>query len=164
MKYKIQFIITCLVITSAISLKAQTLLSPAGQEFTDGNYTFNSSFGEPITLTFQQNNILTQGFQQPNYQIINNTDWPEIKSFEVKVYPNPTDQLIHASFYSDQFISGEYYWEVFSLKGEKLETIQAHEGQTTKLDLSFLSAGSYFLILKSEQGQNIATRKIQKIR
>lgn len=162
MEFKIHFTVLFLLIGFS-GLKAQDLFSTAGKDFTDGNTTLSSSFGEPITITFQDNHILTQGFQQPNYRIVSSTDFPDVKSFEVKIYPNPTDQLIHASFFSSK-INGSYQWQVYTLVGEVLKTTQAIEGETTELDLSFLSAGSYFLILKDEQGQNIATRKIQKIR
>ena len=81
--------------------------------------------------------------------ILNTTNGiTEVKSNAVHVYPNPAKETLTITF--DQPISGEGTLEIWSITGDKLlsnYTIPTTSIQQ-KVDVSNLSSGNYFYILK----------------
>ena len=60
-----------LLFFSGIQLQAQDLISSAGATFEGTSGSISWSLGEPVTLTLSgTNGQLTQGFQQPNTEIV----------------------------------------------------------------------------------------------
>ena len=91
-----------------VSMKAQTLsptvISSSGGFYSAGNTTLSFTVAEmTMVQTFMQpNNMLTQGFQQP--ELISDTTGviESIKpSEEVLIYPNPTNGQFNVSYYAN---------------------------------------------------------------
>ena len=65
------------------------VLSTAGSDFSIPNFELGWTLGEPIILTLENEfNILSQGFHQPDYQVITSTNTPGWTG-KISVTPNP---------------------------------------------------------------------------
>ena len=132
-------LILLLLIFSVAPITAQQLplqvLSPAGQSAQQGSYDYAWTFGEPLTLSYNQPaTLLTQGFHQPELKVVFTGE--EVLP-ALRVYPNPTQQLL----FIEQADGGAF--SLFSLNGQLL-----HSGSLslkTSLDMQALAAAPYLL-------------------
>ncbi|MEA3495240.1 MAG: T9SS type A sorting domain-containing protein [Bacteroidota bacterium] len=102
----------------------------------DGNNNFFSRYHEN-SLTYRSNStgIIETEFDYTNF----------------KIYPNPTNNKFFVKFVAE--IKKEYIFEIYSTKGEKIQTKQyISNGELTKLNFNIqsLEKGVYFLLIKSE--------------
>jgi hypothetical protein len=93
-----RIIIICLVNMISLPSFAQSIsqkVLSSGGSFLKNNYAQMSfTIGEPIILTAYNNiSIATQGFHQPDVDIVNLCD-DELLKF-VSVYPNPASNVMH---------------------------------------------------------------------
>ena len=111
-------ILTIVIIISISQLYAQStspeVIATSGDLITGTGGSLSYTVGEPVTETIIDEDMLTQGFQQPKFSVsfIEETvDW----NHEVKVYPVPTSNYIHIEFgkrINDMMI------EVFDIQGK----------------------------------------------
>lgn len=150
-----------------ISMNAQsltpTVFSTSGSTLENANFSLSYTIGEPVTATLtNSNNTLTQGFQQPLYDVVSNiTDYANNLLININVFPNPTDKLIHVEFNTSENKKAIMYLYDISGKVITSETIQAN---TTKaIHLENTASGQYILKITDENNQLLSTHKIQKI-
>ena len=131
---------------------------------TTGDYNQGTSaslswtLGEPVIETATGSNaILTQGFQQNSYQIVNVFEKPEL-SFEITAYPNPTTDFVNIKTNSaDQ----DLILELFDLQGKRLKKAEMQKN-IVQINLSEYAGSSYILKATNKTGKLLKSWKIVK--
>lgn len=169
MFYRLLFSIL-LVVVSKVDLFSQSIsrsiISSYGNSIISSLGTLSSTVGEPMVATyFSPNNILTQGFEQPDTSLTTKiVDFNNSADF--KIYPNPaTDYvIIEGDFYDTnlQFrvtdISGRQI-----ANGAKNVTVNSSNHLFMRFDIKNFNRGMYFLtIISNETGKPIGVLKIVK--
>jgi allantoicase len=136
---------------------AQTLkpevIAPAGDYFTNMNYSMSWTIGECITETYSsKNNTLTQGFQQSSYTITA-VNQLSMDGNSVKAFPNPTTDFITVSVETTNSSLKDCSIALFDIQG-KLCMNKKLNDKSIQLDLSRFTSGTYFLKV-SDQGKNM---------
>ena len=140
---------------------------------TDGDYnessemTLASTFGQPITGTFENGSmVLTQGFQQPTIVVITSTEELAKKPLSVRVYPNPAQQFINLDITTEK--EKNISWAVYNSTGQRQAglggELTVNGKQSEKLNFYGLSAGSYYIRFINDNGKELKTIKVQKIK
>ena len=136
----------------------QEVISSQGDSYTDASGSINFTIGEVIIETVGDVDIdLTQGFHQTNWSFVGIYDFAP--SFEVKVYPNPTeDYLIIKSFdYANKI------YELYDANGKIISEGHLLE-EITKIDTRALLPASYSIKIKNTDHINLKTIKLIKIK
>ncbi len=118
------------------------------------------TIGQTITATGNGNNaIITQGFQQPNYQITstdeNNFD------LNVSITPNPTDGDLYIMFSNNSVINNndKIDAEIINMNGQIIKKVPITSTRQ-KLDIRNYSSGVYFI--KLHHNKKFKTYKVIK--
>ncbi|MFA4852014.1 MAG: T9SS type A sorting domain-containing protein [Bacteroidales bacterium] len=153
------------------NLHAQTLsptvISSSGGYFTSASASLSFTVAEMTmvqTFTSPGNNILTQGFQQPEDLIISISETPTV-SGDVLIYPNPTNGAFTLSYFNNG--NSETTIKLYNLVGQIVlsKPIAQITGlNTVKFDINSFSQGIYMLELtvvdaKGEKPASPAGRK-----
>jgi hypothetical protein len=129
---------------------AQTLspevITTSGTSMSNGTTTLDWTLGEPATATLDNStNLLSQGFHQPSIVVTTIADAATLN--DVKVFPNPTIDVVQIQFTSTQ---KNTLVEVYSVDGKLLEKHLVNS-QALEINMSTYPAGTYLLkINKSE--------------
>jgi len=123
-------------------------------------FTIEDQFGDGICCGFgdgsyelkNQNNVtLAAGGEFTNSEsedfCASFTSISDVKTEEIRVYPNPTNSEI--SFNSTETINSI---EIYDVSGRLVESITLNINGNIVLDVSSLSSGSYFLMALKENG------------
>lgn len=149
--------VALLLSTSAFSQSLEPeVLSSSGDYFTSTNIKLNWTLGEMVTETFiAGSNILTQGFQQPNYLYTAVDETAENK--EISIYPNPFSDVVTIN-------TGNYTGvnvNVYDLQGKNLIENNINKSNL-QLDFSAFAPGIYFIKIYNSE-KILKTFKVQKI-
>ena len=133
----------CVLVVSSYAT-AQTLspevISTSGTSMSNGTTTLDWTLGEPATATFDNSsNLLSQGFHQPSIIVTTIADAATLN--EVKVFPNPTIDVVQIQFTTNQ---KHTLVELYSLEGKLLEKHSVNS-QALEMNMSTYPAGTYFL-------------------
>jgi hypothetical protein len=108
-------------------------ITSQGSSTVNGDAMLDWSIGEAVILThYIEEAILTQGFHQPEVQIISSS--VSENNFDVQVYPNPSIDKVFINS------SGNINWTLFNLSGQILET-----NTTMAVQLNLYPVGMYLL-------------------
>ncbi len=131
------------------------VVASTGADTQFGNTQVSYTVGEAViqTLTVGSTHLVSQGFQQPDYDIVVSIVDGELPEY-IKVFPNPTANSVTIQVGNEQYIATAY-----DLTGKIVVQAQNISG-STQIDLSDLAAGKYILHL---QGQIRYTFSIIKI-
>lgn len=138
------------VAAHAQSLSPTVIASTGGYSTNGGQYTLSYTVGEmTMVQTFSAgNNILTQGFQQPNDSLVLGLlDLTQDEFGSFVVYPNPAVSNVWYGFSFPE--SGRLNISLYDVLGQKL--LNAYEANYTtgktveQLTVSNYAAGMYFL-------------------
>lgn len=162
--------------SSSISglLYGQTVLNVAAMSQTINGITFSNSMGEMalVSTETQANYTITQGFLQPQIIFIQDPMQEEgmnemgMFSKTIKLYPNPTEAILHIEIESDQL--DELTIQLYDVTGRLLQTKHPMQGQgrsTHQIDLGSYANGTYQLVLaqkKAHGKEEKQTFNIQK--
>lgn len=162
----------CVLALSGVSLQGQSIqLSPQvfasqGQHFQNAQFEISYTIGElaAVSTLTAGNNILTQGFHQPDkYTIISSVFNPEY-SWNAGVYPNPADQNVTLSLNSRE--TDRIVLELLDASGRRVSEsriVQLIPGQQQfDIPMSHLASGVYLLRLSSVDGLRQNTLRINK--
>jgi len=159
-------ILTAAILCWNIQAKAQTLtpevVASAGDFYTSSSASLSWTVGESMTESFiAGNNILTQGFQQPenlNATVVNKGN---IFS-EVTAYPNPTRNVLN--LYFGNHLDGLLQVEIFDVAGKIVYSSTANVSKENRLrvDLSELQEGLYLMKLSKADNGASTIIKIHK--
>ena len=134
----ILFISPCFIFGQVIS---PSLISNSGGSFTSPTLNMDYSIGEIVVETFQNNEILTQGFQQDGIKI---TTLITGLGITTKVFPNPTTNLLFIELESK--VDGTIL--VYDIKGKLLVRDNLQNENNKQIDFSSFSQGNYLLHIK----------------
>lgn len=138
---------------AAQSLELQVIGSSGNYSTSGSGSSLSATLGEPITETFSNGSILTQGFQQ-SFVLITAIGSP-VKA-HIHLYPNPTSSSVTIETPGDK----EYRLELTDVLGKTL-IHQKIQGPIKQLDLETLAPATYFIRL-SAQDQIQQTFKLVK--
>jgi hypothetical protein len=147
------------VICLTSSIQAQTSVNASGGDASGSGGTVSYSVGQTAYTTHSgSGGSIAQGVQHA-YIIspvgINETDFES----SLRVFPNPTTDILLLEIHSDNF--GTLRYELLDLQGKVLIRGDVLEQHTT-IDMSVFPAASYLLYVVNEQNKQIQSFKIIK--
>jgi hypothetical protein len=170
-KNKNILVVLTLLIFSATGYCQQSF-SVANNSATINNLKFDYSIGEMVLVSTERNAsiIVTQGQLQPTPFSAKGTPQAEntnvLLSNLIKVFPNPTENVLNIESYEDQDVTINY--QLFDGSGKLIlnKSILWERGPNKVIiELQPYAAGSYYLLIgKPNKGGNIEnfSYKIQK--
>jgi len=128
------------------------VVATAGNYYKDiaTGYSVSWTLGEPVIATLTNGNTtLTQGFQQPSYNVVAITNQP-IEGFTINVYPNPATDFIVIDWVSNE--QDMLYISLFNMAG-KLISEQSYASTQNKvsMNLSQLASAQYILEIRNKK-------------
>jgi hypothetical protein len=156
--------LTLICSLAVLIVKAQNqspeLISTAGDFFMSSNFNMSWSLGELETETFKTSTvILTQGFQQPAFNITSIKSNSLQTNLNIEVYPNPVRNFLTIKNYDP---SAYLTYQIYDMYGSLIISRESeiNAGMFTQIDLSDLSKGNYLIqIINKDKKQ----RKIYKL-
>ena len=163
------FLMILCLITFTVYIKAQSIapqvITSGASNFSQSNGSISFTIGELVvtTETNGSGNYLGNGFIPGS--VISTTvmsiEQPDASIFRVKVYPNPTNDLLFVDF-----ITSQVDWvriEIVDPQGrllfsEKYASMANHIG----INMAKWLTGNYFLLLKDLQNRSIGKYQIIK--
>lgn len=139
-------------------LQAQQVLTTMGHYHENKQGSLSYTIGEPfITTLYSDENVLTQGFQQPKLLL---TVIAGIAPFTelIKVYPNPAGSKVCVDINSQNPLN--LIIDIFSVQGLHLFSTQTRK-TLTEISSESLNAGTYLLRI-SHEGLVLKTVKVVK--
>ena len=133
------------------------VLSAAGKStFQSGRY-YAYTVGEPFILTLEgATTEFTQGFHQPDFFLPVSTSDLDLVAWGIKVFPNPTADVLHIRYSADQ--DGWLEVSVFDVLGHLVvANTLLRQPDNSQLDCASWQAGVYFLQLRDPATQAFAT-------
>lgn len=150
-KLLILFAFTGFVFLANAQSLSPTVIASSGGFFSNANGSLSYTVGEmTMVQTFtSSNNILTQGFQQPNDNIVGLLDFVKDPTGTFVLYPNPVVDKLWFGFEFAQ--PGSVAVAAYNGIGQKVADIYTGEYQTGKTVKEYvintLAAGPYYLSL-----------------
>jgi len=130
-----------------------SVIGSAGDFYSNSTAQLSFTFGEMITETVTStNNIITQGFQQPEETNVGIYE-SELNNLNLVIYPNPTRDIVTLNFKETNY-SGEYY--LFDVTG-KLLAQNVINNSTVVINLTSYTEGVYFLKIGQQTYRVIKT-------
>ena len=135
------------------------VVASSGGYMQNGGYSVSWTLGEPVIATAQNDSTtLTQGFQQPTYNVVAITT-QTIEGFDVNVYPNPSSDFVIIDWTTD--LQNMIYITLFDMAGKMIsEQSFAATQDKVSLNMSKLASAQYLLEVKT---QNNSVTKIFRI-
>ena len=137
------------------------VVATAGNYASNGGYSVSWTLGEPVIATATNSGTtLTQGFQQPTYNVLSLTNG-KIEGFEVNVYPNPSSDFIVIDWTTDE--KNMLYISLYDMAG-KLITNQSYSAAQDKasMNLSNLASAQYLLEIRNKDNSIAKVFQISK--
>ena len=142
---------------SYICVKAQNVISSAGDEFSNTNQSITWTLGELSTESYEAaTNKFTQGFHQPVLIITALNDI--LLADELSIFPNPTAQNL--SFRATGYEGGASIF-VTNIIGMHVRKFELND-ISQSIDVSTLPDGEYILSVIGENKQSLGKFKIIK--
>lgn len=139
-------------------VSAQEVVSSNGDSKSAAGVEVSWTLGEAaIETLIGSSNTLTQGFHQTKLTVtaVGDILFPGL---EIKVYPNPTPEIITIQF-SEYIENAQYY--LFDLTGKLLENKLINSADT-EINMKRFASGQYILKLTDMSKQPIQTFQIVK--
>lgn len=156
-----------LLLIIAISVSGQQVdrhvISSGGGQFQNNLISMDWTLGEPVILTFENDNaILTQGFHQDYLRITEIEDLIE-ESFEIKVFPNPASSFIHLKISNEETL--QPFIQLYDLHGKQLLNKQLAPSNKIdeQIELTGFPNGTYILKVTVSGGKQYKSYKVQKV-
>ena len=141
-----------------------SVISSTGGAISDSATILNWTLGETVIQNIQSgNNYLSQGFHQPYYTVITAVE-NTTAFFDVKVFPNPSTDILNIIINSDTELPYECFLTDINGKVlfQKKENTGAKQHSFT-YDISNLATALYFLKITNTEKNISETFKIQKM-
>lgn len=132
-----------------------SVVASVGSDTLIGNTNLSYTVGESViqTLAVGSTNIVSQGFQQPNYDIVVSIVDGELPD-DIRIFPNPTTGMVMVQVGNQHFTA-----TVYDLNGKMV--VQAQQiSSSTPIDLSGIAAGKYLLHLRGQTSYKFSIIKI----
>ena len=145
-----------------LNISAQEVISASGDFFLQANGSISWTLGEPISETYSNSGILTQGFQQDYENILSMYELQNSSIFNV--FPNPFSTEINIDFFSEG--TGEYLAQIKDASGKTIYNENfffSSSNFNNQINVSHLASGIYFLQIINLNNQETVTFKLNKI-
>lgn len=144
-----------------INLNAQSItpnvINSAGNYFSNNQFSLDWSLGEVVISTISSsNNILSQGFLQPN--LPDQVSTINLKDSNLEVFPNPFSNLI--TILDKSNLDSKWNVKLFSADGKLIINKQ----NVNQLAIESIPDGFYYLNILDTQNNIIETIKLSKIK
>ncbi len=149
---------------------SREVIAAGGDFFVSPAGSLSWTLGETVIETFENNSIniiLTQGFQQPDEFVKNDTTglWElPASNIMLKLYPNPTMHFVRMDLRYDA--NSKLKIELVDMLGRVInsDNLEVRKDQSSdyQLDVSSLSAGMYMFRI-TDKGQILNNYKFQKV-
>ena len=151
MKKLLLVIFICATIATLQAQNTNQVVNAGGEHFSNGNISLSYSIGEAVITTHAtEENILTQGFLQPE------TDRDNGEQILIDFYPNPvTDDL-----YLTNAREVSYYL-IYNTEGKFIK--KALFQPNLPIPMKTLAGGMYFIELYDREDSMLTSLKIIKI-
>jgi len=161
---------------SSLGMNAQsltpTVIASTGGFSSNANGSLSYTVGEmTMVQTFSaNNNILTQGFQQPNDKVLGLIDITQDDFGSFVVYPNPAVDNAWLGFELPE--AGRVSISLYDVLGQKVSDVYAANYESGKItdqtNLSSFAGGMYFMTMTfvsvKDGKTHVTTKKLQVIR
>lgn len=139
---------------NAQSITPQVVASSGGYA-SNGTFSVSWTLGEPVIATAQNSGTtLTQGFQQPTYNVTNITT-ETLQGFDVNVFPNPTSDYITIEWTVEK--ENTLYITLYDMAGKMIsEKSYSESDKKVSINMSQLASAQYILEVKDKT--NSATK------
>jgi len=138
--------------------KAQSLerqvVSSSGATFNQDAYVLEFTLGEMMTTTFEQEDVLCQGFQQA-WAVVTAIG-SILTEMDIKVYPNPTIDILHVE------VSAKTDLQILDLHGRVVMSLHLAAGNEM-IDVTELPAGTYIIRCMDMENRKESTFKLVKL-
>ena len=163
MQKKKTILITSIALFSLLTTNSfsQSAINVAGGSATIQGMKFDYSIGEMTIVSTERNAhlIVTQGLLQPTSSGSGASENPSpthtLNADYVKVYPNPTSNLLYVESYQE--VNSKISYQLFDATGKlvlsKEENLQAGSNKIT-FDMQSYAAGAYYLMIKEVDAEN----------
>ena len=156
-------LIISIVVINLINAQQVTpqVIASAGGYTQNGGYSVSWTLGEPVIATATNGGTtLTQGFQQPSYDVVAITT-QNIEGFEINVYPNPATDFVVIDWTTDK--ENTLYISLFDLAGKKISEQTCLSSQDkVSVNMSQLASAHYLLEVKDKNNQFTKIYRIAK--
>ncbi len=158
------FGILCFGCLCAQSLSPSDVV-PNGAVSETSEVSLEWTIGEVFPHTvFHENGIITQGFQQPILQVdlVETGNAAPSSGLDIKIYPNPVKAILTIKFTSEKDMELDFALNDLTGKNLLLNTENTAPGEL-ELDMGYLPAGFYFLLIKENDGATVQSYKVTKV-
>ncbi len=137
------------------------VITTNGNTYQNNNVQISYTVGETVVYTLTSaNSILTQGYQQPHYNITlipqHNDD-----NLNISIYPNPTTDELYIHIISPH--NNTFTLDLYDLTGKRIyQNTFTHK--TITLPLQQVATGKYILTITSHELKEHKTFEIIKIK
>lgn len=160
MKKMLLLITTTIFVSDIFSQSVSPyVISPIGSFYTNSIGSLSWTLGETVIATLNNNNnILTQGFQQSSYKI--NAVNENKNKTKLSIYPNPSSGIVNINYLNKSHYKLDAV--IYNIEGIKLFEKQINNTDNI-IDLSCFESSIFLLKIFDTKGKIINTYKIQKI-
>jgi len=140
---------------------AQEVIASSGEHFEQSNGSLSWTLGEPITETYTNGSILTQGFQQDYENILSIDDLTNNQIYTL--YPNPFSSEFTLLIKNE--VEGVYTLQITDGQGKVILQEEYNLSQSNfpiQMNVSHLAAGIYYLKIQSNSNENFTVFKLLK--
>lgn len=137
---------------------SKQVIGPGGQTFENGNNKLSYSVGEVVVgaMTDEDGTYQLGNGYYPSLNLSTlNTETPELQ-FQVKVFPNPTKEVIYITHPTEQF----FEVRITDLSGKQI--LQTAHQKEQPLSFQTLTTGTYFVTVTTRDSKQTNTYKIIK--
>ena len=137
---------------------SKQVISPSGATFENGNNKLSYTSGELAVgaMTSEDGSIQLGNGYYPSLNLSTlNIETPELQ-FKVKVFPNPTKELIYITHPTEQF----FEVRITDISGK--QTLQTAHQKQQPLSIQTLTTGTYFVTVTTKDSKQTNTYKIIK--
>lgn len=140
--------VLCLLIWLATDLKAQSNIVASGSDASGTGGSVSYSAGQPdYTSKTGTGGVITEGIQQPfEITVVSGINENRV-DLNARVFPNPTSDFVE--LHINEGISASITYELIDLNGKIIEKNHTN-APVTKVDMTSLSPGTYFLKVYSD--------------
>ena len=141
-------------------LNLQTIVS-GGDYYESSQGSISQTIGEVVTETYSDNNnALTQGFQQSNFNVTGIEEWNNDKD-KFRVFPNPSVDFINVEL--ESLTSKGVIYSLVDANGKEVKDGISQSNKFV-IDFSGIAQGVYFLKVKSATEGFGGVYRIEKIK
>ena len=137
---------------------SKQVIGPGGATFENGNNKLSYTAGEVLVgaMTSEDGSIQLGNGYYPSLDLSTlNTESPELQ-LQVKVYPNPTKEVIYITHPTEQF----FEVVITDINGKQI--LQTGHQKQQPLNVQILTTGTYFVRVTTKESKQTNTYKIIK--